>query len=62
MAPMLLTSITAVSFGEAWKTKLETELDGLPVWVISKDLLVRNKLATGRGQDLADVERIGAKK
>lgn len=58
----LLTSVTAVSFGEAWKTKLETELDGLPVWVISKDLLVRNKLATGRGQDLADVERIGAKK
>jgi hypothetical protein len=53
----LLTSVTAVSF-EAWKTKIATNLDGLPVWVISKELLVRNKLATGRGQDLADVERI----
>lgn len=58
----LLTSVTAVSFEEAWKTKIETNLDGLPVWVISKELLVRNKLATGRGQDLADVERIGGKK
>ena len=58
----LLTSITAVSFEEAWKTKIQTHLDGLPVWVISKDLLVRNKLATGRGQDLADVERIGGQK
>ncbi len=57
----LLTSVTAVSFEEAWKTKVQTELDGLPVWVISKDLLVKNKLATGRRQDLADVERIGGK-
>lgn len=57
----LLTSVTAVSFEEGWKTKVQTELDGLPVWVISKDLLVKNKLATGRRQDLADVERIGGK-
>lgn len=57
----LLTSVTAVSFEEAWKTKIQTDLDGLPVWVISKDLLVKNKLATGRRQDLADVERIGGK-
>jgi len=57
----LLTSVTAVSFEEAWKTKIKTNLDGLPVWVISKDLLVQNKLATGRQQDLADVERIGGK-
>jgi hypothetical protein len=58
----LLTSVTAVSFEEAWKTKIVTNLDGLPVWVISKDLLVRNKRATGRPQDLADVERIGGGK
>jgi hypothetical protein len=57
----LLTSVTAVSFEEAWKTKIETNLDGLPIWVISKELLVRNKLATGRPQDLADVDRIGGK-
>jgi hypothetical protein len=58
----LLTSVTAVSFEEAWKTRVETNLDGLPVWVISKELLVRNKLATGRPQDLADVDQIGGQK
>ena len=57
----LLTSVTAVSFEEAWKTKIETNLDGMPVWVISKELLVRNKLATARPQDLADVARLGGK-
>jgi len=55
----ILTSVTAVSFAEAWETRVATTLDGLPVWVISKDLLVRNKLATGRPQDLADAKRIG---
>jgi hypothetical protein len=55
----ILTSVTAVSFAEAWQTRVETSLDGLPVWVISKDLLVRNKLAVGRPQDLADAKRIG---
>lgn len=54
----ILTSVTAVSFEEAWKTRVETSLDGLPVCVIGKDLLVRNKLATGRTQDLADVSRM----
>jgi len=55
----ILTSVTAVAFDEAWGTRVETNLDGLPVWVISKDLLMRNKLATGRPQDLADAKRLG---
>ena len=50
----LLTSVVAVSFEEAWKTRIEASLDGLPVSVISKELLVQNKLAAGRPQDLAD--------
>jgi hypothetical protein len=54
----ILTSITAVSFAEAWATRVETKIDGLPVWVISKDLLLRNKLAAGRPQDLADAQRL----
>jgi len=55
----ILTSVTAVSFAEAWQSRVETKLDGLPVWVISKELLVRNKLATGRPQDLADAKKLG---
>jgi hypothetical protein len=54
----LLTSVVGVSFEEAWKTRVETSLDGLPVCVISKDLLLQNKLAAGRPQDLADAARL----
>jgi hypothetical protein len=54
----LLTSAAAISFEEAWKTRVEARLDGLPVWVISKDLLVQNKLAAGRPQDLADAAKL----
>jgi hypothetical protein len=54
----ILTSVAAVSFEEAWKTRVETQLDGLPVWVISKELPVRNKLAAGRPQDLADAAKL----
>lgn len=58
----LLTSITAVSFEEAWETRVGAELDGLPIWVISRDLLLRNKLRAARPQDLADAERLRRKK
>jgi len=51
----LLTSITGVSSEEAFATKVPAELDGIPVFVLGKDALVRNKLAVGRPQDLADV-------
>ena len=55
----LLTSVTAVSFEEAWKTRVGGNLDGVPISVISKELLIKNKTATGRPQDLADVIRLG---
>jgi hypothetical protein len=52
----LMTSISGVSFEEAWNTREYGELDGIRVPFISKELLKRNKLAVGRTQDLADVE------
>jgi len=51
----LLASITGVSSEEAFATKVPAELDGIPIFVLGKDALVRNKLAVGRPQDLADV-------
>jgi len=51
----LLTSITGVSSEEASATKVPAELDGIPVFVLGKDALVRNKRAVGRPQDLADL-------
>jgi len=52
----LMTSISGVTFEEAWTTREYGELDGIRVPFISKDLLKRNKIAVGRTQDLADIE------
>ena len=52
----LMTSISAVTFDEAWRSRVSGELDGLPVHFISKELLRRNKAAVGRKQDLADLD------
>jgi hypothetical protein len=52
----VLTSITGVSFDEAWPARLEATFDGAPVGVLSKEHLIQNKSATGRPQDLADVD------
>jgi len=54
----IITSIDAVEFPEAWASKMPATLDNLPVHFISKSLLMRNKKATGRSQDLADIEQL----
>jgi hypothetical protein len=54
----LLTGIPGVSFDEAWSGRVETDLDGLRVCMIGRAALLRNKRATGRPQDLADVDRL----
>ena len=54
----LLTSIDAVSFDEAYDQHVEIEVDGRSVPFIGREQLIANKEATGRLQDLADVERL----
>jgi len=54
----ILQRITAVEFDEAWDARVEGSLDGIPTHVISKEHLIRNKLAVGRKQDILDVENV----
>jgi hypothetical protein len=55
----LLQGIAGVKFDDAWKRRVEKFLDkDLPAHVISREHLIQNKLASGRHQDLADVERL----
>lgn len=54
----LLTGISGVATGEALEKKISTELAGLPVFILSKDLLIQNKRAVGRPQDLADLDAL----
>ena len=54
----LLTSISGVSIDEAFATKVSAELDEIPVAFLSKALLIANKHAVGRPQDLADLTEL----
>ena len=54
----LLTSITGVTFEEAWESRVAGSLDGIPVQFIGRAALVRNKEATGRPKDRIDAEEL----
>ena len=54
----LLTSISGVTTDEAFATKVSAILNGIPVFILGKDALIRNKRAVGRPQDLADLETL----
>lgn len=57
----LITSLTGVGFAEIWDSRVESDLDGLPVSFIGLDSFVKNKKATDRTQDRADLEALGIK-
>lgn len=55
----ILQGIAGVTFDDAWDSRVEKLLDGdTPAHVISREHLIQNKLAVGRHQDLADVEKL----
>ncbi len=54
----VLTSLEDVDFDEAWSRRGIYEYGGVRAPVLSRELLVRNKRAVARAQDLADVERL----
>ncbi len=54
----ILTTISGVTFDEAWPRRVMATIDELPVPFIDRELLIRNKLATGRTKDLADAEAL----
>ena len=51
----LLTSISGVTFEDAWNEREYHDLEGVTVPVISRRHLLINKKAAGRPKDLADV-------
>ena len=54
----ILQSIDGVAFDEAWPHRVELSIEDVPVHVVSAEHLIQNKLASGRLQDLADVEAV----
>ncbi len=54
----IITSISGVEFDEAWKTRVVTRFSDQEVAALSREHLIRNKRASGRTQDLADLEAL----
>ena len=52
----LLTSLTGLTFAEAWAGRREIEIDGRAVPFLGKAEFVKTKTATGRTKDKLDLE------
>ena len=57
----ILTAIDGVDFSPAWPDRMLTKFADQPVAVLSREYLIQNKRASGRTQDLADVEWLEGK-
>ncbi len=56
----LLTSVSGVSFDEAWRGKVSGTLDGLTLFFLGLGELLTNKQAAGRPKDLVDIAKLSA--
>lgn len=57
----ILTEISGVSFDEAWVSRITADVEGRTVSIIGRAALLKNKEASGRPKDLADVARLRKK-
>jgi hypothetical protein len=55
----IITSISGVSWDDAFENREEGEYGDIPVYYIGKKHYVINKRASGRKKDLADLEALG---
>jgi hypothetical protein len=54
-----MTQISGVEFEPAWHSRVIERVAGLEVPFVDRDTLIRNKRASGRLRDLADLEALG---
>jgi hypothetical protein len=54
----LITTISGVEFSTCYPAHLKLEVDGIQIAVIDRENLAKNKKASGRPQDLADVAEL----
>lgn len=55
----ILTGVSGVSFEEAWNERVEDLFEDVRVPFLGRAALIRNKRASGRKRDLADLESLG---
>ncbi len=54
----ILTDIDGVEFAECYAARVEDTIEEIPVTIISRPHLIQNKQASGRHQDLDDLENL----
>jgi len=54
----ITTSISGVDFDECYEAKIVDKLDGIEVNLIDLENLKKNKKASGRTKDIADLEQL----
>ena len=54
----LMTSISGITFEEAWNSRVPATLEGIEVDFISREALIRNKRASGQSKDLIDIDAL----
>lgn len=54
----ILTSISGLSFDEAWESRTQGSLEGIEARFIGRDALILNKESTGRAKDLGDASEL----
>ncbi len=52
----ILTGISGVAFDEAWKSREQGRISDVDVFVINRDLLIKNKRAANRDKDQGDIK------
>lgn len=52
----ILTELTGITFEDAWRHRVYRPFGEIEVDFIGRDAFIRNKRATGRTKDLADIE------
>lgn len=57
----VLTSISGVTFEDAWNDRLQGHLFGVPVHFLGRTTFIRNKRASGRPKDLLDIRALDGK-
>ncbi|HVT38820.1 MAG TPA: hypothetical protein VHE78_07240 [Gemmatimonadaceae bacterium] len=55
----ILTGVSGVSFEDAWAERVEDTFEDVRVPFLGRAAFVRNKRASGRKKDLADLELLG---
>jgi hypothetical protein len=58
----IITQIEGVDFDSAWPNRVAADYGGEPVFIISRNDFIKNKLAAGRPQDIADVAALNRQK